>query len=143
MNPSALISSDAKTKIDVLMKEYDTLRQEILARSNNRFSILGLMFAAATALAAFKNTSMLKDISLTTAAWSMAVWLLLMGAVWWSLGRLIYACNRRLVMIERQVNELAGEELLRWETTYSPNTLLRFMAEPPGREPEKRAPEVH
>ena len=34
---------EAKDKITILLKEYDTLRQEILNRINNRFMMLGMV----------------------------------------------------------------------------------------------------
>lgn len=97
-----------KDRIEVLMKEYDTLRAEILVRVQSRFALASILGGAAT-------------IAIATEAGGERHWLLgglvALGAIllWVWLGRLIVIAHKGLVRLEHAVNGIAGETLLRWE----------------------------
>lgn len=98
-------------KIQVLLAEYAALRAEILSRSAAKFQISTVAGTATVAIIAFSVANELIGVGvlliLTTAA------LVLFGLKMLDLiTRRVAAQLRR---IETQVNELAGERLLRWE----------------------------
>ena len=97
-------------KIEILMKEYETLRSEILHRINCRFAFLGLT-GAVVAYALFKvEHYTIVNVLVLTAP------IFILGATFFHLGRLIHQCSSRISEIEQKVNLLIGEELLVWET---------------------------
>lgn len=100
---------DEKDKVQVLLKEYDSLRAEILQRINHRFAFLSL-FGAMGTYAFFAAT----DLSAYQKVVLMISALALFG-VWWQLGNLIARCSRRIAEIEEAINLVAGDPLLRWE----------------------------
>ena len=100
---------DEKDKVQILLKEYDTLRAEILQRIGHRFGCLGLM--GAVGVYAFfmpKDLGVYQIIVLTIS-------ILVLLVVRWQLGNLIARCANRNAEIEEIVNKIAGETLLRWE----------------------------
>lgn len=103
----------AKDWIPILFKEYDTLRAEILARVNNSYQLhavaSGLIGLTLSNLLAKGADGKLILAAVTTFA---APWFLL----WLSIHRMIRRCARRLQEIEGRINELAGADLLRWES---------------------------
>lgn len=108
---------DAKAKIDILLKEYDTLRTEILQRINSRFAIVGLLGALlAFVLSKFEwqPENLLLDLRWPITVCGLA---LLLGT-WWRFGIIIRGLAARVRSIETRVNKLAGEELLSWETHF-------------------------
>ena len=116
-DPPPPYNLDAKAKIDILLKEYDTLRSEMLQRVNARFAIVGLLGAlVAFVLSKFewqpKNLPL--DLRWLIAALGLAV---LLGT-WWRFGTIIRGLAARVSSIEGRVNQLAGEDLLTWETHY-------------------------
>ena len=100
---------DEKDKVQILLKEYDALRAEILQRISHRFSFLGLT-GAVGGYAFF----VAKDLSTYQTVVLMMGTLALFG-VWWQLGNLIARCSHRISEIEKTVNSIAGEPLLTWE----------------------------
>ena len=48
MDGTGLMQPESKAKVDVLLKEYDSLRQEAIHRLNNRFHMLGYAGAIIT-----------------------------------------------------------------------------------------------
>lgn len=96
-----------QTKIEILLKEYDTLRQEILRRGDQRVQValvaaIGVLvyhgeFAEGIGNAAFVGFSML-------------------AGIFFALGHMIARRAGRLVQIEDQINRMAHTDLLRWET---------------------------
>lgn len=100
---------DEKDKIIILLKEYDTLRAEILQRISNRFAFLGLVISVG-AFGLFKagDISTFKILVLFFTA-------LFLIAVWWQLGVVIKRCSKQIAEIEVIINQIAGEKLLRWE----------------------------
>jgi len=106
-------------KIDILMKEYESLRSEIFHRIDRRFAFLGLTGAVA-AIALFKvDKYTVARVSILFAS------IFVLGAVWFHLGRLIQECSSRISEIEQQVNSLVGDELLVWETRRQNNLFHR------------------
>ena len=116
-----------KYKIDILLKEYETLRQEILSRANNRFLMLGMV-------GAFLGYVLLTDNPiLRIHIWgiSMRAFILVIGvigllAIWLLFGYFVGTAAKRISVIERKINQLAGEELLEWETRYGWGRWGRF-----------------
>ena len=104
-------------QVNVLLKEYDTLRAEIIARTNNCYQLCA---AAAAALAWL--TGRANEWTL----WALYAFLFLISAgVAFALYRDINALCSRVSTIERGINHLSGDkELLEWETRWgggSPN----------------------
>lgn len=97
-------------KITIMLKEYGTLRQEILQRIRNRSTFLSI-FGALGGVGIFQLQS-LSNIQLsfliTSAVFAAFIWL--------QIGTVIARCARRIADIEEAVNEIVGEKLLRWES---------------------------
>lgn len=116
MSPVPMTPADHKhgisdeVKINILMKEYETLRSEILHRLNRRFALLGL-FGAVLAYALFK-VDKYTTVNLSVIFASIFI----LGAIWFRFGQMIQRCSSRILEIEQQVNSLVGDELLVWET---------------------------
>jgi len=102
-------SSD-KLRIDILMKEYETLRTEILQRINQRFTWIGLIGAVA-AYTFFKV-----EVCTISSVLILTVAIFILGAIWFYPGLLIHQCSSRISEIENQINSLIGDQLLVWET---------------------------
>ena len=106
-----------KDKVLILFKEYDTLRTEIIARTNNCYQ---LWVAAAAAVAWLTS----RQLELTLLALTATLGLIFLAAAG-ALYRDINALSCRASTIEAKINLLSGgEELLEWETRwggYSPN----------------------
>ena len=95
-------------KIQILQKEYDTLRAEILNRIGHRFTFLS--FAGAIGgYAIFSENKLTDDQS--SVLWICADILL---CLWAWIGLLMKRCSDRVAAIEREINALAGETLLKW-----------------------------
>ncbi len=111
MSSMQLPSSDEKDRIQILLEEYRTLRNEIVNRTGNRFGIVGFVLPLIIGIAAQSGSAL---------CWS---WLLfasaaaLLLAVWLRLAVLIKRCSTRVAEIERRVNKSMGEDLLIWETS--------------------------
>ena len=110
MTEGAEISDDSKIRIEILLKEYDTLRQEIISRTNNRFAITGF-FGAVSLFAVTKEG--------LDPFWRWAIVvapLVILSVLWLWIKVAIDLCAHRIVGLERRINELAGDTLLEWET---------------------------
>lgn len=103
-------NDDRRLAVDVLLREYDTLRTEILARVRTRFELLGFLAVITTIVAS-------QEVSGSTRAWlalsAGAVTLTVWG--WFASG--IKRCATRILRIEERVNAIMGEVLLAWETS--------------------------
>jgi len=103
-------------RVTVLLKEYDTLRTEVLARIRSRFELLTVSVAALGFLLSRKDTA--------------AELLVLSGIVVFTLhtyfGWSIAKINHRLADIESQVNRRVADEVLVWESQMSSNFFIRF-----------------
>jgi hypothetical protein len=97
-------------KIQILLKEYETLRAEVVQRFNHRFHFLTII-GGLGAFIFFKadKISYLQISAVVLAAISVIV-------VWFWIGDVIARCSRRISELERKINEIAGEDLLMWET---------------------------
>jgi len=109
------LTDDNKFKINILLKEYDMLYQEIRSRSDKRFSIISLGSVAAAILANFSGISMWIVLSL----WVVFALFLL----WW-FGFLINRCSEQIRRLEQQINELADADLLTWESQIAKKSLF-------------------
>jgi len=97
-------------KIDILLKEYETLREEIIHRTNNRLSFLTYAGAVGTyGFFSVQTKSLLQTVVLFTATAFLLV-------LWYRIGLLVARCSHRIAEIETEVNRLANAELLQWET---------------------------
>ena len=109
MTQTKPMSPDAQAKIQVLLAEYGTLRQEIVSRTGTRFGLLGLFLALATFITIPHDGNEYLQYSVGGTA------LIILLTVWGRLGWLMNRCGIRIVEIEKHVNMLIGEELLVWE----------------------------
>src|SRR6266849_10226121 len=104
----------AKEQIDILLKEYDTLRQEIIARTSQGFQVLGFGVLLYTALVAWFGAH-----SVDRTFWVLLIiFVLTIAVVSLMAHRDINMAARRISEIELHVNNLAGATLLQWETKY-------------------------
>ena len=93
-------------KINILLKEYDTLRAEVLARKNSRFAFVGLISGVAVLLLSRDG-----EVSWTLTA----ITILALCLLWAYIGHLIYRLSKGIQRVEAQVNALAEVPLLQWE----------------------------
>jgi hypothetical protein len=118
MNGTPSASAADQAKVQILLKEYDTLHAETASRINNRFAIVGFVLA----MVSFVGTR--SDLQIAH-RWVLGVLGLAMSVVvWWRLGQLIVKCTRRICAIERRVNQLMGEDLLVWGSQVAARTLF-------------------
>ena len=108
-----------KEKIDILLKEYDTLRQEILHRMNNRFLMLGIT-GSFLAFILLTDTSI---INFSIFGFPARVVIFVFGLlalifIWVWFGYLVGNIARQVSVLECRINEISGEDLLEWETRY-------------------------
>ena len=97
-------------KIQILLKEYETLRTEMIQRFNHRFQFLTIIGAVGAFI--FFKADKISYLGVLAVAIAFISVLL----VWVWIGNVIARCSKRVSEIEKQVNSLAEEELLRWET---------------------------
>ena len=116
---------DEKVKVDVLLKEYETLSSYALQRNSQRFALLsvsgGLGSYAFFSAHAFDTYQ--RAILMVT-----AVALLLL---WWQLGGMMVRCANRMAEIEERVNSVAREGLMQWESKRLGSTVIFWLY--PGR----------
>lgn len=103
-----MMTDDERFKTDILLKEYDTLRSEIMSRTTSRFGILSIGGVLTTFIASQPRGH------LTWIVTGLCVGALL--ALWWCYGVLIDHCATRIREIEQKVNHLAGDDILLWES---------------------------
>jgi hypothetical protein len=101
---------DSKDKIQILLKEYDTLRAEIIARTNHGFQLTGLGGAVLMWLVSRPDDARFWVL--------VATFLMVFGYMGWITFRDISKAAGRIRQIEAKVNKLAGDELLEWETLW-------------------------
>jgi hypothetical protein len=110
------------TKITVLLHEYDTLRNQILQSYGRQFQLLSVfsaIIAGLVALAASRYSGLL--ILLIVGS------LILYGVLFVVMEIEVGRVAARLKAIEAQVNALAGEPLLRWETDFGWGGIPRLL----------------
>jgi len=99
-------------KISILLKEYDTLRAEILATNNNRNQFITIIFGA---IAFGANRTI--DLTFWIYSAVVLVGVCLFGGLLWNDVRKL---SGRISELEQDINELAGgKHLLKWETLHS------------------------
>jgi low affinity Fe/Cu permease len=119
---------ETKETIEILFKEYDTLRAEVRDHTGNQFNLLGAFGAL---LVWFLPRLLQHD------AWkAFAVVVLVFLLIRWVLIQNIKRCAYRLVELEEQINHLAGENLLQWETRWGGSRIGWFRSKPPGYSPK-------
>jgi len=107
--------------IEVLIKEYETLRQEILSTMNNRISILsfglgtiGAIFTASIAIYVTSNNIILPSLTLSLAVPFICHFVLFM---WLGEYQRMQRAGQFLVGLEKRINDEASKSLLTWETS--------------------------
>jgi len=109
--------------IQILFKEYDTLRGEIVSRTNNGYQLIALGAGALAWLASRPVNGML-FVSIGIILLGMLVFV----ALWW---RDTYMCSCRVKELEGEINALAGQTLLKWETHWTGGPIA-FISRYPG-----------
>lgn len=95
--------------IQILLKEYDALRAEILKRIGHRFIFLNMFgVVGGYALLNYNNFNYVQLIVLAAS-------IIALFSVWWQLGNIIARCSNRIAEIEVAINTRVGESLLKWE----------------------------
>lgn len=98
--------------MEILFKEYDTLRAEVISRSNNAYQLVSVGVATGGALLAWFGSHGV----------NRAFWLLLgmaaiaFGALVIALAHDVKVVAMHLRDLESEINKLAGATLLQWET---------------------------
>jgi hypothetical protein len=105
--------------IEIALKEYETIRQEILTSMTNRVSILSFGVAAIGAIftasiAVFTSYSVLSGLMLILAVPAINSFILFM---WLGEYQRMQRAGKFLVGLESRINELASSQLLTWETS--------------------------
>jgi hypothetical protein len=95
--------------IEILLHEYDSLRDEALSRVSARFQLLGYLSIAATLLGV---SSISKN---WVWAYIVVITLAILLSLWLYFGWAIKRCAIRLREIEEEINGTVGREVLRWE----------------------------
>jgi hypothetical protein len=106
--------------VEVVLHEYDSLREEVLSRMNSRFQLLGLVGIAATLL----------GVSGVSKHWHwvfvVVIAILILLGLWLYFGLAIKRCAARLRQIEEEVNNAFGRQVLAWETALPSGGLYRL-----------------
>jgi|CXWL01.1.fsa_nt_gi hypothetical protein len=108
-------------KADILLKEYETLRQEILVAMSSRNSVLsfglatiGAIFTASLATQTGATPSLLSSLILELGVPAISIFVLFM---WLGEYQRMQRAGKFLVGIEKRINDIASKELLTWETS--------------------------
>ena len=112
--------TDTKAKVDILLKEYDILRSEIISRTNNRFAVIGFI----AALIAFVGSQSEMPLYVRCVIGGLAFVAILV--IYFRLGQLIKRCAVRIAEIEEKINNLMGEKLLVWESQIAKSGLFHW-----------------
>jgi hypothetical protein len=126
--------------VEILLKEYETLRQEVLNTMNNRVSILsfglatiGAIFAASLAIYATSNNVVLPSLTLSLAVPFICNFVLFM---WLGEYQRMQRAGKFLADLEKRINDEVSRQLLTWETllrsqhqhmTYPYNTTVMLL----------------
>src|SRR2546421_9424266 len=97
-------------QVNIMLHEYDTLRNEILNRQNHLyqlFALAGLFFV------------WIAGHPIDLRFWiSIAAAILVLGFGYWFIFRDTEKAAERLRQIEKKINDLAQDEILVWETRW-------------------------
>jgi hypothetical protein len=106
--------------IEIAVKEYEIIRQEILTSMNNRVSILsfgvaiiGAIFTASIAVFTKSDYSLLPSLMLIFAVPAITSFILFM---WLGEYQRMQRAGKFLVELERRINEMVSSKVLTWET---------------------------
>src|SRR5438128_1802475 len=104
-----------KERVEVLFKEYDTLRAEIIGRTVGGFQLIAIIALLVSGLIAWVGAHPI--------TWVFWIWLFTLVAAsvffYYIAYRETNAAARRIGSIETQINELLGDEkLLQWESRF-------------------------
>lgn len=107
---------EQRHKVDILLKEYETLRQEILARSGQRFALV----TVAGGLMAFLIKTEDWPAFVVSKGWTQVTLALMcttaLAVIWWRFQFLIERLGTGISRVEQKINTLTDDaELLRWE----------------------------
>jgi sulfite exporter TauE/SafE len=95
--------------VEIVLHEYDALREEVLSHMNSRFQLLGLVGIAATLL----------GVSGVSKHWHwvfvLAIATLILLGLWLYFGFAIKRCAVRLRQIEEEINSTLDRQVLKWE----------------------------
>ncbi|MFA6054721.1 MAG: hypothetical protein WC769_05025 [Thermodesulfovibrionales bacterium] len=98
-------------KIQILLHEYDTLREEILTRSSHGILLFGVAIVLFVWL-------IIRDKVERRLLIACIIIICLLGGVGWTINRDISKAASRLRELEKDINHRVGEELLIWETKW-------------------------
>jgi hypothetical protein len=108
--------------VEILIKEYETLRSEILTSMSNRISILsfglatiGAIFTASMAVFITSNNVILPSMILSLAIPLTSNFVLIM---WLGEYQRMQRAGQFLVGLEKRINDEASKQLLSWETSH-------------------------
>jgi hypothetical protein len=102
-------------KIEVLLHEYDTLRQEVMSRYSAQFQTIGAIGVIFAALIA----AMVTGLGVVPGLWLIACGFVAFWALFLWADADISRLAKRLIELEKDVNTRAGETLLVWESSRS------------------------
>jgi hypothetical protein len=107
--------------VEILLKEYETLRSESLLAIQNRTSILtfgiatlGAMFSFALGAQKSVGSETLASLSLIFVV-PVSAWLI--TSIWLGEYERMHRAGRFISKLEKRINEMANAELLTWEHT--------------------------
>jgi transposase len=103
-----------KEKIEILLKEYDTLRAEIVGRTTGGYQLIGVQAIIFTAALGWRSQHGVGEIFWFFMGVLVVLGLLFGGSTY----RDISMLARRVREIEEEINNTVGENLLRWETEF-------------------------
>lgn len=115
------ILMNEEDQIQILLKEYETLRTEIIRRIGHRFTFLGLSLAL-IGYGLFTSQHLTSHQVFLVVAIALVLFI-----VWYWIGGLIYECGLRVAEIESEINKLAGHCLLRWEQQKTTSGIMHLV----------------
>jgi cardiolipin synthase len=119
--------------IEILFKEYDTLRQQVVVRITHWYQLGGAFAIVVAWLLAHPPAG----------GWVIPLTVLTFAAAFFggTLARDIHIIAERLQELEAEINKLAGAELLKWETHYGVAAYKHYLSRPRPK-PKKRKPKI-
>lgn len=113
-------------KIQILLHEYDTLRNALLARYSAQFKAVGVLALVLTGLVTVIATNGLNKILVGLVGSSVVIFILVILWIDYDIAR----AAKRVREIETDINARAGEPLLTWETHWGPGGIaMRYFVE--------------
>jgi hypothetical protein len=118
--PAPPVAADNRLRIDILFKEYETLRAEIISQIGHMYTLLTVGAATVVGVVAWFVT----DATARRYMWFLPIVLGVLGVVFWGLYRFamhnVANAARHIQRLERRINALAGDDLLEWERRRAP-----------------------